>query len=161
MQKLLVCAVLAALAVPVGAQDKTAEDAIRKRLSEFAATWGKHDAKGLAAHWAPDGDLVNPWLRHARGRAEVEKLFADEHTTVFKSTTYAMKPAAIRFLGPDVALVDWDADIQGVTTPDGKPLPLPHHVTLVMQKKDGQWWTVSARAMVAAPPLPGTTPPAR
>ena len=109
----------------------------------------------MASFWAPDGDLINPWLRVAKGPAEIEKLFQDEHSTVFKGTTYGLKVTGVRFLGADVAIADWDSTISGMKGPDGSALPpMSHHVTVVVQRKAGKWWIEAARPVIAPPPPP-------
>jgi uncharacterized protein (TIGR02246 family) len=132
------------------------EEAIQKRLDEFEAAWNKDDAKAMAALWAPDGDLINPFGRLAKGRAEVEKLFTDEHTSFMKNTTYNVKTSSVRLIGSDTAVLDFDSGITGMKGPDGSDLPtFEHHVTMVLVKKDGTWWVVSARP-VSYLPTPGT-----
>ena len=81
------------------------EEAIQKRLDELVAAWHKNDAKALAALWAPDGELINPFGRVANGRSEVEKLFIDEQSTFMKKTTYDVKSSSVRLLTADVALL--------------------------------------------------------
>ena len=57
--------------------------------------------------------------------------------------------------GSDAAVLDWDSDIVGMKAPDGSDLPpFEHHVTVVLAKKDGSWWIVSARP-VSYIPTPG------
>ena len=124
----------------------------------FAAAWNRHDTKAMAAMWAPDGDLANPVGRWAKGTAEVEKLFADEHATIMKKSTYKNGAMSVRPLSGDMALADWDVEISGEVGPDGKTLPTEKaHVTSLMKKAGGKWWIVSARAFewlkMPAPPV--------
>ncbi len=131
------------------------EEAIQKRLEELTAAWNKNDAKAMAAPWAPDGELINPFGRVAKGRADVEKLFTDEHSTFMKKTTYDVKSNSVRLLTADVAPLDFDCDVLGMKGPDGADLPpFEHHVTVVMVKKDGKWWIASA-VPVKYLPTPG------
>lgn len=138
--------------------DSASEKEVRAAGDAFVAAWNKHDAKAMAALWAPDGDLINPFGRVAKGRAEVEKLFSDEHTTVMKGSTYSLSNFTARFPSPAVAVVDWDGEITGVQAPDGSPIPaFKHHVVDVYTKKGGKWWLMTARAMAFLPP-PGAPP---
>ncbi|MEE9179407.1 MAG: SgcJ/EcaC family oxidoreductase [Vicinamibacteria bacterium] len=131
------------------------EEAIQTRLDEFVAAWNHHDAKAMAAIWAPDGDLINPFGRVAKGRPEVEKLFIDEHASFMKGTTYKVTSSSVRVLGSEAAVLDFDAEITGMKAPDGSDRPaFEHHVTIVMVKKDGAWWFVAARP-VGYLPTPG------
>ena len=72
----LVCS-LVGLGVAIG-EDSAREKEVRAVEDAFVAAWNKHDTKALAAGWAPDGDLINPFGRWAKGRAEVEKLLGEQ-----------------------------------------------------------------------------------
>lgn len=142
-----------ALVLPVAAAASSDEEAIEARAIEFAVAWNKHDPKAMAMLWAEDGDLINPFGRIARGRREIERLFADEHSTYTKGTMYTIDLKWIRMVKPDVAVATWDATISGMTTGDGSVMaPLEHMVTVVVVKRDGKWWTVAARPMIPSPP---------
>jgi len=153
VRKILVFAALAVLPSLAAAQGD--EAAIRKVSADFLAAWNKDDAKAMAATFAPDADAINPSGRVAKGRAEIEKLFTDEHAGPFKATTYTAANMSVRILAPTVATEDWDAAIDGMHDPSGKALPtFKHHVALVFVKKAGGWLVVSARpyAFLPAPP---------
>jgi uncharacterized protein (TIGR02246 family) len=161
MNKILQRIGLAALVLALGLPARAAVDtaAIEKLAADFSAAWAKDDTKAMAAFWTEDGDLLNPFGRWAKGRAEVEKLFQDEHTGPLKATTNTLKLIGSRELAPDVVLADWTTDLNGVKGPDGAAVPAIHHnVTTVLMKKDGQWHIVSLRVMLPAPPL---GPPAK
>ena len=62
---------------------------------------------------------------------------------------------ATRVLGPGLALLDCDAQLRGVKTPDGKALPpLKHLVVAVVTKGAEGWRFVSVRLSVPVPPPP-------
>ncbi|GEM_PF-2541119 len=146
---LLLPVLLALVLAPVAARAadmKVEDDAIHKRHDEWVAAWNKHDAKALAAFWVADGDVINPMGRTAKGTAEIEKLFTDEHSGAMAGTTYSGKIVSIRRLG-DVAIVDVDGEVTGMKDADGKEMPpFKHHVTWIATKKDGKWMAVCARA---------------
>jgi len=91
MKKLLLLPILLGLiTMPSARADQKEEDAaIHQRHDEWAAAWNKHDPKLMATFFVADGDLINPFGRHARGTTEIEKLFTDEHTRAMSGTTYA------------------------------------------------------------------------
>lgn len=129
------------------------DTAIRKRHDEFIAAWNKHDAKLMAAFFAADGDLVNPFGRQAKGIAAIEKLFADEHAGVMAKTRYAGSIESIRYLGKDVAIVDTNGEVTGMKGADGADAPpFKHHVIWIAHKDAGKWSAVAARAFVTLPP---------
>jgi uncharacterized protein (TIGR02246 family) len=146
-------AVASIASLAVAAPDTSGGEAqVRARCQEFAAAWNRHDAKALAGFWAPDGDLINPFGRMAKGRAELEKLFTDEHSTFMKGTTFTITGMTVRLLEPDIACADWDVDVSGMQSPEGTAMPvLKTHVNAVMMKKSGQWWIVAGRPVIYQP----------
>lgn len=154
----LVLAVCTPMVLTAASED---ESAVRQQCANFVAAWNKHDPKAMAAIWADDGDVINPFGRIASGRAEIEKLFTDEHNTVMHGTTYATESVDVRLLGPTVALVDWSSEITGMHNPTGVALPVfKHHVFSVFVKKDGQWKASAVRPYVFLPSSDGPpTPP--
>jgi uncharacterized protein (TIGR02246 family) len=161
LASLVLFALVLVLSVPLGAgASPTDEETITARVMAFAAAWDKHDAKAMAALWAEDGDLVNPFGEMAKSRAEVEQLFADQHAGMMKGTTYKVAMRGIRMVSPGVAVATWDGVINGMTAADGSPFPpFDHLVTVVVVKKGGTWQAASARAMVPAQ-APAPAPPA-
>src|SRR3954469_12260419 len=71
------------------ADQKEEDAAIQKRHDEWSAAWNKHDPKLMAGFFVADGDLINPFGRHAHGSMEIEKLFTDEQTGPMAGTTYS------------------------------------------------------------------------
>jgi uncharacterized protein (TIGR02246 family) len=133
--------------------------AIKKNGAAFSAAWNKHDVKALAALWAKDGDLIDPWGVTSVGRENVEKFFAEQHNGAGKlaKSTYELKADSVRFITPDVALEDWQVVLTGLSDKDGKAMgPMMHHVVLVWKKEGGKWEIAAARpgmpeAMAGAP----------
>ena len=137
---------------PTGAAEdgkKTDEELIDTRAMEFVAAWNEHDPKAMAMLAAAPPDPINPG----------EKLFAADHAGIMKGTTYSMTLKWVNMLKPDVAVATWDGTVSGMKAPDGTALPpLDHFVTVVTMKKDGEWWTVAARAMAPVPMAPAPMP---
>ena len=152
MKKILIASILILLALPAGVAGAKAQTsdgtAIRKVFADFAEAWGKDDAKSMASHWADEGDVINPPGRRANGRAEVEKLFADEHATMFKGTHITFSQGTIHFVKPDVAIFTSDYEVPRAHLPNGTEMTMKGIVTSVMVKRKGKWWTLSARPMV-------------
>ena len=122
------------------------EQELRSRLAEFADAWNKHDTAHLGSFWSMNGDLINPFGRKAEGRAQVEQLFRDEHAGFMSLTSYRVLGSWLRELRSDLAVLDWDAEISGMRSPQGDKLPaFKHHVAAVMERRDDKWWVVAAR----------------
>lgn len=136
----------------------TATQAMEKRTGEFVAAWNRHDSTALAAFWLPDGDLLNPFGRWAKGRDEVAKLLAEEHSTVMKATTFTVDAVSVRTPSPNVAVADSDITIAGMTGPDGSMMPpRKMHVAMVWVNKRGTWSIMAGRPMIPAS-LPAAAP---
>lgn len=152
---------LAPQARPAGSGRSTDETAIRREIEAFSADWGRHDAKAMAAHYAADGEFMNPVGQLASSRAEIEKMFAGDHgpTGLFRSSTLKQTVHRVRFVKPDVAVVRGDWESSGAVGPQGAPMnPSPKgHFTLVFVKQGGQWKVVMGEAMQ---PVPGGPPQA-
>jgi uncharacterized protein (TIGR02246 family) len=154
-----VVAVLAVLPGIVRADTAGDEAKIKAQAQAFAAAWGRHDAKAMAGIFAEKGTLINPSGRLAVGRAEVEKLFAEEAATIMAGTTYEATIARIDWVTPDVAVVLWDAVLHGEKGPDGKPADVKHQVTVVEHRAGAGWEAVAGRPVIYLPPPP--PPPAK
>src|SRR6266568_9567879 len=134
MKSMVVASILTVLVLPMGVAKAQTKDeaAIRKVFADFAEAWAKDDAKSMASMWTEDGDIINPQGRKASGRAEVEKLFADEHSTIFKGSHISFSNGTVRFVRPGVAVFTTDYDVEGANAPEGSPVPKGGMVTCVM-----------------------------
>lgn len=154
--------VLAASAPVVLAAVSKDETAIRDHSAAFVAAWNRHEPKAMAATWSEDGSLINPFGRLAEGRAAIEKLLTEEHSTVMRGTTYALKTIGVRFLSNTIAVADWNSEISGMHDPKGAALPVfKHRVVAVLVKKSGSWSTAVARAYADIPPPPMPSGPGK
>jgi ketosteroid isomerase-like protein len=79
-----VLALLLPAAAARPAQNEDSNPGLAAAGKALIEAWNRHDAAALAALWHEDGDLINPAGRWAQGRAQVEKLFRDEQSTVMK-----------------------------------------------------------------------------
>jgi uncharacterized protein (TIGR02246 family) len=128
------------------------DQAIRQVMAEFVAAWNRHDPTQMASYWAQDGDLINPFGRPAKGRLQVEQLFAEEQGGAMKRSTHQMTVTSARILPGDVAIVDGDCNITGMAGPDGKEMPAFNpHLFMVLGKRDGNWKVLAARPYAFVP----------
>ncbi len=126
---------------------------IKDRLDQFQAAWNKDDTAAMAALWTEDGSLINPVGMEAHGRAEVEKIFVDEHASRFKNTKYETSDVKVQWVTAHVAVADVTANISGIHGSDGAALPdYPHHVVWVFVQKGDKWMAAAARISFPAKP---------
>jgi uncharacterized protein (TIGR02246 family) len=139
-----------------------AEKELRAQAELFAAGWNHGDAKAMAALFAVDADLINPFAAAAKGRAGIEKFFAAELGTLTKGTTFTIKDFSPRLLHPGLAVEDMDVEIAGGTLAPDPAKPLKNHAFLVVKKQGGKWLAVSLRAwsyLLPPPPPPAAAAP--
>ena len=149
---------LAGVSGLAGAADSNAE-AIKNINQDFVTAWNAHDPKKMAAAWAEDVSLINPFGVRCSSRAEVEKLFEREQSGVMKASTYRIDTFTLRRVCDDVMVGDWDATVTGMIDPGGNPIPeFSHHVTTVYQNRGGHWAATIGRAFQ---PLPPPGPPSK
>ncbi len=145
MSRTALCFTITLFAIAACGQENGTE--IKQWSERFVAAWNRNDVDSLAALWAPEGDLINPFGRHARGRSQVQRLLQSEHTASMLHTTYLITNSVIRFAKPDVALLDWDSEISDMKTADGTQRPpFKHHMTWVLVLRGGDWFALAARA---------------
>jgi uncharacterized protein (TIGR02246 family) len=122
--------------------------AIEATIEQFLSAWNQHDPVKMAACWAPDGDLINPMGKLARGRDQVERLFREEHQGAMKNSRHHIKIGALRFANPDLALLDGECDLQGVRDPAGNETSMHPHLFLVLTRKAGEWKVLVGRPCI-------------
>jgi uncharacterized protein (TIGR02246 family) len=139
--------------------DGAEERAVRDAVERFGAAWNRHDAKAMAAAFAPEGDIVNPYGEVVKGRPALEALFAKEQIRFAHGTRFVDTVESLRFLKPDVALVDGALTVSGVrgAGPDAPPTTLKGRYTDVLVKQEGRWQILARRVMLIVPE-PGTAP---
>lgn len=148
MKTLTMCAVLACLVVPALAAESDsgkAEQEIRARAKEFVGAWEKHDGKLLADFFTPDGDLVTSEGHSYSGHDEIEHTLSDAFESSLKDSTFSWTVEKVKLVKPDLAIVDYDAQIKG---PDAVSEPTKFHVVSVLLKQGDKWLTVTSRGVV-------------
>ena len=140
-------AATAALGIAVAAGSSPSEDEtrIRQIVAEEERAWNQGDAKGYASHFEEEGGFTNVLGTVYYGRRAFEDRHAALFATVFKNTVLSMSVQKIRFIRPDVAVVDIDTEMTGFAA-----LPPGIHAAVdgalrtrlqqVMSKERGEWW---------------------
>lgn len=127
------------------AQDAAAEAAIRAVIADQVAAWNAGDGKRFAARIAPDVSFTNLFGMVMYGGPAFTSRQNEILSTFYKGTTKVHTVRRIRFIRPDVAIVDIDNEVRGVKAmPPGIVVPPDGVVrTQLMQVfalREGQWW---------------------
>jgi uncharacterized protein (TIGR02246 family) len=132
--------------------------AIERLMASLDEAWARGDAEAYADRFVSDGTFTNFLGMFFQGR----EAFRERHDAVFKSvfkgTALYLEIAVLRFIGPDVAVVDLNATLKGLTTPPRGLTALPDgavrtKLLMVLVRKYAEWW-ISAyhNVAVTAPP---------
>ena len=123
-----------------GAAPEVVEDGVTgyvvETMDEFVDAYNRHDAKAMAEQFTADADACVSLSRY-RGRDQIASFFARLRGNDIESPS---KTAAIRFLTPDVALMDVETTLTGLQGANGGELPpLLIKACFIATKKDDRW----------------------
>ena len=139
------------------AQSSPAETAIRAIVAAQAAAWDKGDADGFAKAISPDVSFTNLFGMVMYGGPSFLERQRQILSTFFKGTTKHHAIRRIRFVTPDVALVDIDNEVHGVKAmPPGVAVPadgvLKSQLLEVFVRHNGQWLIEAFHNVDTKPP---------
>jgi uncharacterized protein (TIGR02246 family) len=119
------------------------QQAIVAVMDRFVGAWNQHDAIAFAAIFAEDADFTNWRGEGASGQAKIEAFHAPMFATIFKDSHLRYTAIKTRLIRPDVAAVDVQWHMTGVTDAQGNPRPDRRGLlSFTMEKSVGQWQIV-------------------
>ena len=159
---LLAAILVASSLAQAKAQGREDEDKIRAIVQSESDAWNRGDAEAFGAHYAEDGSFTNVIGQQLYGRKAFVAQHAGIFSTIYKGSHNELVIGKIKFLRPDVAVVDIDGVLSGANRlPPGLKAfdDGALHVKLqeVMTKEKGSWW-IAAFHNVAMYPLPPASP---
>jgi uncharacterized protein (TIGR02246 family) len=133
------------LPLAASAQDTAAETAIRAIIAEQAVAWNAGDGARYASRLAPEASFTNLFGMVMYGAPAFVKRHQEILSTFYKGTTKKHAVRRIRFVTPDVAIVDIDNEVHGVRgMPAGIAVPpdgiIKTQLMEVFVRRNGQWW---------------------
>jgi uncharacterized protein (TIGR02246 family) len=103
------------------------EHDLRALVATYMAAWNRGDGAGYASAFADDADFTSVRLDRPHSRAEIAAGHDAIFATIYKGTRLRAEVDRIRFVRPDVVVLDVEhhlTDAAGMTFPPG---PLPRH----------------------------------
>ena len=137
---------LAASAAPTARTQSTDPEAIiRGIVADQATAWNRGNAEAIASRVAPDVSFTNLFGMVIYGKPAFVQRHTEILATFYKGTTKHHAIRRIRFVTPDVAIVDIDNEVRGVKALPGGIVVPPDGVvkTQLMEvfvQRDGGWW---------------------
>jgi uncharacterized protein (TIGR02246 family) len=120
------------------------EAAIQQLLCEQADAWNRGDAQAYGARYLADGTFTNVNGSFYVGREAFRRRHEEGFRGIYQGTSLALTTRELRFIRPDVAVVDIDVGLSGLQGapgvqkgPDGA---LHTGLLIVLVKERGSWW---------------------
>ena len=122
--------------------------AIQGIVHEQVSAWNSGDATAYSRHFAPGGSFTNIFGMVFDGHEAFQARHAETFATFFKGSSRVENIRQIRFVTPDVAIIDIDAEVSHFgDMPPGIAISsdrvLRTRLQQVFVKRAGQWWSES------------------
>jgi uncharacterized protein (TIGR02246 family) len=144
---------------PAMARDAASEASIREIIADQVVAWDSGDGARYARHVAPDASFTNLFGMVMYGAPAFTSRHREILSTFYKGTTKKHTVRRIRFLVPDVAIVDIDNEVHGVKSmPSGIAVPpdgvVKTQLMEVFVRREGRWWIEAYHNVDVKPPKP-------
>lgn len=126
-------------------QETAVPEAVSSFMDSFSQAWNAHDPDKMAAMWAAEGDLIDPWGTRAADRNAIRNLFKSDQTGRFKDTTFESTVETVKSITPDLYLVDMTAKVVGAKNSKGEKEDISHHVVWLLRKQGDKLEAVAVR----------------
>ena len=134
------------------------EAAVRALGDTFAKTFVQKNAELRASIFTEDGTFVTPRGDFLQGRVAMVKDFGPDAEQAVNGNTQAFSNYRVRFIKPDVAVVDALLTVHNVNGPDGTIIPvIPINFFYVAVRHADRWLIEDGRAYFAPAPPNGMT----
>jgi uncharacterized protein (TIGR02246 family) len=155
---LLACTLVIGATGSASAGQTQEEAAIRALGDNFAKAFVQKNAEQRASLFAENGTFVTPVGDFLQGRVTMVKDFGSEAQAVNANTQAAFSNYRVRFIKPDLAVVDALLTLHNVNGPDGTVIPvIPVKFFYVASRHGGQWLIEDGRAHFAPAPANSMT----
>jgi uncharacterized protein (TIGR02246 family) len=123
--------------------------AIQAVLDAHGAAWTRGDSAAAASVLTDDADWVSGSGKTFVGKQQIEAMHKQLLEGPAKGTRHSHPGTPnIRFITPDVAIVDGDSMMAGFRDENGKELPADYsRYTAVFVKKNGKWYVTAFRSL--------------
>jgi uncharacterized protein (TIGR02246 family) len=155
---LLACMLVMAATSSASAGQAQDEAAVRALGDNFAKAFVQKNPEQRASLFADNGTFVTPVGDFLQGRVTMVKDFGSEAQAVNGTTQAAFSNWRVRFIKPDVAVVDALLTLHNINGPDGTVIPvIPVNFFYVATRHGNQWLIEDGRAHFAPAPANSMT----
>ena len=155
----IACALVVGAIGSASAADTRDEAAVRALGDNFAKAFVQKNAEQRASLFVENGTFVTPVGDFLQGRAAMVKDFGPEAQQAVTATTQAtFSNYRVRFIKPDIAVVDALLTVHNVKGPDGTNIPvILINFFYVAARHGDQWLIEDGRAHFAPAPANSMT----
>ena len=155
---LLACALVVGLTDSASASQAQDEAAVRALGDNFAKAFVQKNPEQRASLFAENGTFVTPVGDFLQGHVTMVKDFGSEAQAVTGTTQAAFSNYKIRFIRPDIAVVDALLTLHNINGPDGQVIPvIPVNFFYVASRHGDKWLIEDGRAHFAPAPANAMT----
>jgi len=126
------------------AQNEASEAGIKQTLADYIDAYNHHDGTAVAAEFADDADRTTVRGDVSHGRAAIEKSYTGLFNGTLKNAHRTATAKSIRFLTPEIALVDADFVLSGRSSNNGGEQPPAKGILSLIFTKHGDKWLITA-----------------
>jgi uncharacterized protein (TIGR02246 family) len=133
------------------------ESEIQALIHALTDAWKRGDAKAYGTRFLPEATFTNVNGEFYVGREEFDRRHAEVFGGVFRGTALAMMVKKLRFVRPDVAIVDVDTEVSGTQLrPPGVAVDLDgtlrSRLLMALVREQGAWWIAAYHNVWQAAP---------
>jgi len=134
------------------------EAAVRALGDNFAKAFVQKNPEQRASLFAENGTFVTPVGDFLQGHVTMVKDFGSEAQAVTNTTQAAFSNYKVRFIKPDIAVVDALLTLHNINGPDGQVIPvIPVNFFYVASRHGDKWLIEDGRAHFAPAPANSMT----
>ncbi|MBZ5591883.1 MAG: SgcJ/EcaC family oxidoreductase [Acidobacteriia bacterium] len=116
------------------------EAQIRQLALDAVAAWNCHDVRAFTRVYADDADLTNVIGTTVRGRKAIHDHHAEIFETIFRKSHLEPGEIRVRFLSPEIAVVDIRWEMTGALEWDGKEILIRKGLlSWIVTRQRGAW----------------------
>ena len=154
----LACTLVIGAISSASAADARDEAAIRALGDNFAKAFVQKNPEQRASLFAENGTFITPVGDFLQGHVAMVKDFGSEAQAVTATTEAAFSNYRVRFIKPDLAVVDALLTLHNINGPDGTVIPvIPVNFFYVAARHGNQWLIEDGRAHFAPAPANSMT----
>ncbi len=118
------------------------EAQIRQLVFDATEAWNRHDVRAFTRVYSDDAELTTVTGTTVRGRKAIHEHHAGIFETIFKKSHLTPGAIRVRFLSPEIAVVDTQWEMTGALEWDGKEIPIRKGLLSWIVRREREGWLV-------------------